>query len=610
MSTRLQVLVYENRQLKESAEFDGTIELGRQRDRDEGLFSRKQENGTWRWVIARRDETTVGRNQIHLTPLADGRVKVSNGSDKQPVRFLDRADLQPGGSCEAALPVLIILGPTKTVRVQRGPGAGQMHSLAEATMPPRSAAPGAARFQSLLPPAGGQVTPRDMIGWLHAGMDVLEAATGSTDVFERAARAVVDSVALDSARVLLLENGTWRPQAVQTTVTGDSTRLGPPSSSVLERMRLEKKTFWELPDQGVNPSESLAGVETVVAAPILGKDGTVLGALYGERRRLVRPGTAGITELEAMLVELLARGVAAGLALQEEQRKALSARVQFEQFFTSDLAQQLTSNPNMLEGQDRVVTVMFCDIRGFSRISLDLGAAQTIRWCRDVLDALSECVLEEGGVLVDYVGDGLMAMWGAPSEQPDHASRACRAGLAILERIPALNDRWRGTLGEDMQLGIGINTGVAQVGNVGSQHKFKYGALGNTVNLASRVQGATKYFKARVLITGETAQHLDATFVHRRLGRVRVVNIETPVDLHELFSPEWGFACQAKDHYERALELFEQKEFGPAARTLGNWRGECPNDDPVLVLMYRAVRAMVEGVPPDHPVWRLTEKGN
>jgi adenylate cyclase len=607
----MQVLVYENRQLKESSEFDGPVQLGRQRDREESLFSRKQESGSWRWVIARRDETTVGRNQILLTPLPDGRIRVHNGSDKQPVRFLDRADLPPGSACEAALPVLIILGPTKTVRVQRSPGAGQMHSLADATMPPRSAGPAPARpLPSLLPPTGGHVAPRDLIGFLQAGMDVLEAATGSTDLFDRAARAVVDFVALDSARVLLLDNGVWRSRAVQTAPTVDSTRLGPPSSSVLERMRQEKKTFWELPEQSSSAAESLAGVETVVAAPILSKEGSVLGALYGERRRMIRPGTPGISEMEAMLVELLARGVAAGLSLQEEQRKALSARVQFEQFFTPELARQLASNPTMLEGQDRDVTVMFCDIRGFSRISLNLGAAQTIRWCREVLDALSECVLEEGGVLVDYVGDGLMAMWGAPDDQPDHPMRACRAALAILERIPELNTRWHDTLGEDMMLGIGINTGSAQVGNVGSKHKFKYGALGNTVNLASRVQGATKYFKARVLITGETASRLDPGMLCRRLGRVKVVNIKTPVDLYELFPLDWPFGWQARDEYERALTLFEQKDYGASARTLAAWRGQCPSDDPVLVLMYRAVRAMVEGEPPDHPVWELKEKGN
>src|SRR5438067_11304713 len=105
MATRILVEVWENRQRKEVSEFDGPVELGRQRDRDEGLFSRKQENGNWRWVIARRDETTVGRNQILITPLANDRVRVTNGSDKQPIRFQDRADLAPGGSCDAPLPL-------------------------------------------------------------------------------------------------------------------------------------------------------------------------------------------------------------------------------------------------------------------------------------------------------------------------------------------------------------------------------------------------------------------------------------------------------------------------------------------------------------------------
>jgi adenylate cyclase len=217
-------------------------------------------------------------------------------------------------------------------------------------------------------------------------------------------------------------------------------------------------------------------------------------------------------------------------------------------------------------------------------------------------------VLKEEGVLVDYIGDELMAMWGAPGDQPDHAARACRAALAILDRIPELNKRWHSTLGGDMQLGIGINTGIAYVGNVGSRHKFKYGALGNTVNLGSRVQGATKYFKACILVTEETARHLDDSFMTRRLGRVRVVGIETPVQLYELFSPDWAFGCQAKENYERALELFEKKEFNAAARTLGNWRFQCSSDEPVLVLMYRAVRAQVEGPHRDHPVMVLTDK--
>jgi adenylate cyclase len=178
----------------------------------------------------------------------------------------------------------------------------------------------------------------------------------------------------------------------------------------------------------------------------------------------------------------------------------------------------------------------------------------------------------------------------------------------MLAGVPALSERWHRVLGEPTLLGIGVNSGSAQVGNVGSRHKFKYGALGNTVNLGSRVQGATKYFKAPVLITGSTREQLPPTFQTRRLGQVRVVNIDVGVDLYELFPPALSHAGQARAEYEKALALFEKKEFGAAAAILSHWRDVCPTDDPVLVLLYRAVRAMVEGVPPGHPVWELKEK--
>jgi adenylate cyclase len=309
-----------------------------------------------------------------------------------------------------------------------------------------------------------------------------------------------------------------------------------------------------------------------------------------------------------MLVELLARGVAAGLARLEQERAALAARVRFEQFFTPELARQLAEHPDLLEGRDQEVTVLFCDVRGFSRISARVGPAQTLEWLRDVLDSLSDCVLAQGGGLVDYVGDELLGMWGAPQEQPDHAERACRAALDMLARLPALNRRWLQALGEATDLGIGLNTGPARVGNIGSRHKFKYGALGTVVNLASRVQGATKYLKCRLLITGATQARLGPDFPARRLGRVQVVNIAQPVELHELFPeghPHWP---QAKEEYEQGLGLFEAGEFALAARTLGNWRGQHPDDGPALVLLYRAVKCLAEGVPDGHPVWVLTEK--
>jgi adenylate cyclase len=594
MTTRLQVMVYENRELREQAEFDGPVELGRQRDRDEVLFTRKKLPTGWRWVIAERGEVSVGRNQVLLEPLGDNRARVRNGSDRQPIRFLDRPDLGPGGSCELPLPVLIILGPNKTIRAQQVDSL--MNSLARPTVAPRLRAPVASQLPSLVV-SGDTVSVETMIEWLDRATDVLQAAAGSADFFDRAARAVVETVQLDSVRVLIRREGAWRIQAAQV-ARDDLTSLRPASTSVLDRVLHEKRTCWEQP--AGSASESLQGVEAVVAAPLLSKTGEVLGAIYGERRCGLRHA-CGISELEAKLVELVARGVAAGLARVDEERKAVEATVQFEQFFSAELAKQLAQNKGMLEGQEREVSVLFCDIRNFTQTANRLGAERAITWCRDVLDRLSKCVLDEGGVLVDYIGDGLMAMWGAPEEQPDHATRACRAAQAILATLPGLNEQWSCVLGGRMALGMGINTGRAAVGNVGSQHKFKYGAMGTTVNVAARIQNATKAFRCAVLLTGQTRAALSDDFPVRRLGRVTVRGIKEEVDLYELLGPDGPPTEEARAQYERALQLFESGEFGPAARVLGNWRSAYPTDDPVLVLMYRSVEALVKGPPANHP---------
>jgi adenylate cyclase len=625
MSARLQVLVYENRQLKESSEFDGPVELGRQRDREERLYARRKaalryrdlagrerDAEGWRWVIAGREETTVGRNQAVVEPISEGIVYIYNGSDRQPIRFVDQPELMPTTGREVALPVLMVLG-SRTIRLQKLSSDRLLASLPGATIPPRTLTGQSTRFPSLVLPRSAVIGQKEIVGWLHAAMDVLQAAADSADFFERAAGAVLEMASLDAARVLLREDDEWRVQALQVSGPFDSSSLRGPSMHVLDRVCTEKKTFWEVPGTAGNPTESLRGVEAVVAAPILNRDDEVIGALYGERRRAPRGPEIGVfTEVEAMLVELLARGVAAGLARLEQERQAAQARVRFEQFFTPELARQLGARSDMLEGREREVTILFCDIRNFSRISQKLKAARAIRWCRKVLDMLSACVLAEGGVLVDYVGDGLMAMWGAPEDQPDHARRACRAALAMLEGLPALNEACHDLLAEFAEVtdvGIGINTGSAMVGNVGSEHKFKYGALGSTVNLGSRVQGVNKLLRTRALITGSTRKQLGEAFLTRRLCQARVLGIDDAVELHELLPegrPDWG---AWKAEYETALEHFEKKEFSAANRVLGNLLMQYQEDGPALMLLHRAVRCRVEGgAPPSHPVWELKEK--
>src|SRR5207302_9327692 len=117
------------------------------------------------------------------------------------------------------------------------------------------------------------------------------------------------------------------------------------------------------------------------------------------------------------------------------------------------------------EGREEEVTLLFCDIRGFSRISDNLGPAKTVRWISAALEMLSECVLHHNGVVVDYQGDQVAAMWGAPEKQQDHAERACLAALEMLARLPELNQVWEPVIGAQTEVGIGINSGPARVGN-------------------------------------------------------------------------------------------------------------------------------------------------
>jgi adenylate cyclase len=296
------------------------------------------------------------------------------------------------------------------------------------------------------------------------------------------------------------------------------------------------------------------------------------------------------------------------LARLKQERATLEARVRFEQFFTPELARSLAECPGMLDGRDVEVTVLFADVRGYSAVSEKLGPAGTVEWIRDVLGALSACVLDEGGVLVDYIGDELMAMWGVPAEQPDHAARACRAALAMRAQVPVLNERWQPRVGATQGAGIGVHTGMARVGNVGTPQKFKYSALGHTVNLASRVQGATKYLRRPLLITGATRAHLSDDLPARRLTKVRVVNIRAAVDLYELVSgPPPGWA-ELRDGYEAALTAFEANNLESAARMLAGLLDAYRDDGPSLLLLSRAVNALLPGSPAFDPVWELPGK--
>jgi adenylate cyclase len=412
---------------------------------------------------------------------------------------------------------------------------------------------------------------------------------------------VVEITGMEAARVLLLDdNDQWQTRAEFTEQGRRASADWQPIRKILYRVQRDKRTFWRTAETAAgHPRNVLA----VVAAPILDRQGKVIGALYGERH------SAGpTTEVEAMLVELLASGIATGLARLEQEQAALTARIRFEQFFTPEFSRHLTEQPDLLVGRDCEVSILFADIRGFSRISEDLGPARTFEWISAMLSALSDCVRQHNGVLVDYIGDELMAMWGAPETQTDHARLACQAALDMIDRLPELNARWQPVVNEPIRFNIGINTGMARVGNTGSRHKFKYGPLGNTVNLARRVQGATKYLHTNLLVTGATIAKLGNEFPCRRLCTVRAVNIAQPVDLYELMPPGDQVTEELRQGYEEALLAFQGRDHHSTACILGNLLKRFPDDGPSLVLLGRAVDAMLEKNRVADFVWELPGK--
>jgi adenylate cyclase len=427
------------------------------------------------------------------------------------------------------------------------------------------------------------------VDWLEASMEVFQSAAASVEFLPKAAKAAVELVNLDIGAVLLYQAGQWSLTAKEVRAGEADQKNWFPSQTMLRRVLEARRTFFHVPSQDALVAASLINVQSFVAAPFLNRSGEVLGVLYGERRvsadSQVRPP---IREIDAKLVELLAYGVASGLVRMEQERQLIAERVRFEQFFTPELARVLEiRGDEMLAARDAEITVLFCDIKGFSRISAACGAALAVEWVCDVLSELSDCVAEYQGVLVDYSGDALEAMWGAPLATAKHATLACRAALRMRATLPAINQRWHHRLGEATDISIGIHSGEAQVGNIGSRRKYKYGALGTTVNLTSRIQGATKYVGQSVLVSNSTTLKTEPGFAFRRLCTIRTINIIEPVDIHELCedpTPHW---LLLKKDYELALRYFEEQRFGEAEAILNRLAIDYPLDLPTRRLSER-----------------------
>jgi adenylate cyclase len=189
-----------------------------------------------------------------------------------------------------------------------------------------------------------------------------------------------------------------------------------------------------------------------------------------------------------------------------------------------------------LGGATRTMTVLFSDIRGFTTLSATMEPQALVSLLNEYMTAMTEVVFRHEGVLDKYVGDALMAFWNAPSDQPDHARQACTAALDMVERLRELQTCWheRGVPG--LEIGIGINTGDMVVGNMGSSRRMAYTVIGDTVNVASRLEELTKVYGTHTVVSDATRIAAGDAFEYRFLDVVTVRGRAEPVTVYEVLS--------------------------------------------------------------------------
>jgi adenylate cyclase len=221
------------------------------------------------------------------------------------------------------------------------------------------------------------------------------------------------------------------------------------------------------------------------------------------------------------------------LVEEKEKRKVRSA---FGQYLSPEVIRRLLLNPELVEPRKTEITVMFSDIRGFTTISEKLDAQELALFLNSYLSDMTKIVFETRGTLDKYIGDAVMAFWGAPYEDARHAIDACNAALKMMGRVRELQTRWASEGKPKLDIGIGLNSGVASVGNMGSALRYGYTALGDAVNLSSRLEGLNKDYGTHILVNESTFQaSKDGGFIFRELDVIRVKGKLQGVKIYELY---------------------------------------------------------------------------
>jgi class 3 adenylate cyclase/CHASE2 domain-containing sensor protein len=301
-----------------------------------------------------------------------------------------------------------------------------------------------------------------------------------------------------------------------------------------------------------------------------------------------------------------------------ERKERAYIQGSFKMYLSPAVVDQIANNPDLLQlgGQRRALTILFTDVAKFSTISERLTAEQLVDLLNEYLGAMTEIIMAHNGTVDKYEGDLIMAFWGAPIENSNHAVDACIATLAMRKKLLDLREMWksqgRPPYIANMDARVGLNTGEVVVGNMGSKQRFDYTVMGDHVNLASRLEGANKPYGTNLMISQFTYDLVKDHVEVRELDKIRVVGRDLPVTVYELLAKKGelnGSRADVVHLYNSALDLYKERRWHEAQDMFLRCLSIDPNEGPSKTYIDRCERYQVNPPPPDWDgVESLTEK--
>ena len=282
-------------------------------------------------------------------------------------------------------------------------------------------------------------------------------------------------------------------------------------------------------------------------------------------------------------------------ALVEEKEKR-KVRAEFAQTMSPEVIRRLLVDPSLVDPKKTDITIMFSDIRGFTTISEKLDAQELALFLNKYLTDMTRIVFKNNGTLDKFIGDAVMVFWGAPYEEPGHATKACNGALDMIARVRELQKQWETEGKPKLEIGIGLNTGVASVGRMGSAQRRNYTALGDAVNLSSRLEGLNKDYGTHVIVSESTYQAAKSDgFVFRELDLIRVKGKLEPVTIYQLMGRAAELAengsgqelAQRLEAFVRAREFYRNRKWEAAREAFRELLTRWPDDGPARAYLER-----------------------